>query len=313
MPDPVILFFILGLTAGLSRSDLKIPGVLYESLSIFLLLAIGLKGGVALSQNNPGELVAPILVVTLAAMLVPILAFLIAFYLGGYGRADAGSLAAHYGSVSVVTFAVGSSYLTRLSVPFEGFMSVFLVILEIPGLLIGVALARWSAGNTRWGVLIHEILTGKSIVLLVGGLIIGYVSGEQGLASITPVFFTLFKGLLAIFLLEMGLVTAGRVGDLKKSGGFLISFGIVMPLISAAIGIVTATLLDLSVGGATLLATLFASASYIAAPAAIRMAVPEANPSLSIGASLGITFPFNITIGIPLYYATSQWLLGASV
>jgi len=180
-------------------------------------------------------------------------------------------------------------------------------------LLIGVALARWSAGNTRWGVLIHEILTGKSIVLLVGGLIIGYVSGEQGLASITPVFFTLFKGLLAIFLLEMGLVTAGRVGDLKKSGVFLISFGIVMPLISAAIGIVTATLLDLSVGGATLLATLFASASYIAAPAAIRMAVPEANPSLSIGASLGITFPFNITIGIPLYYATSQWLLGASV
>ena len=158
MSDPVILFFILGLIAGLTRSDLKIPGVLYESLSIFLLLAIGLKGGAALAQNNPGELLAPILVVTLTAMLVPILAFLIAFYVGGYGRADAGSLAAHYGSVSVVTFAVGSSYLTRLSVPFEGFMSVFLVILEIPGLLIGVALARWSASNTRWGVLMHEIL-----------------------------------------------------------------------------------------------------------------------------------------------------------
>jgi hypothetical protein len=312
MSDPVILFFILGLIAGLSRSDLKIPGVLYESLSIFLLLAIGLKGGAALAQHNPGELLGPILVVTLTAMLVPVLAFLMAFYVGGYGRADAGSLAAHYGSVSVVTFAVGSSYLMRLSVPFEGFMSVFLVILEIPGLLIGVALARWSAGNTRWGVLMHEILTGKSIVLLVGGLLIGYMSGEQGLASISPVFFTLFKGLLAIFLLEMGLVTAGRVADLKRSGAFLISFGLIMPLLSAMIGIVTAGLLDLSVGGATLLATLFASASYIAAPAAIRMAVPEANPSLSIGASLGITFPFNITIGIPLYYAASQWFLGAS-
>ena len=309
MSDPVILFFILGLIAGLSRSDLKIPGVLYESLSIFLLLAIGLKGGAALAQNNPSALLVPILVVTFTAMLVPVLAFLIAHYVGGYERADAGSLAAHYGSVSVVTFAVGSSYLTRLSVPFEGFMSVFLVILEIPGLLIGVALARWSAGDTRWGVLMHEILSGKSIVLLVGGLMIGYVSGEQGLASISPVFFTLFKGLLAIFLLEMGLVTAGRVADLKKSGIFLISFGVIMPLISAAIGIVTASLLGLSVGGATLLATLFASASYIAAPAAIRMAVPEANPSLSIGASLGITFPFNITVGIPLYYAASQWLL----
>ncbi|MBU3668129.1 MAG: sodium-dependent bicarbonate transport family permease [Rhodocyclaceae bacterium] len=313
MSDPVILFFILGLIAGLSRSDLKIPGVLYESLSIFLLLAIGLKGGAALAQNNPSALLVPILVVTFTAMLVPVLAFLIAHYVGGYERADAGSLAAHYGSVSVVTFAVGSSYLTRLSVPFEGFMSVFLVILEIPGLLIGVALARWSAGDTRWGVLMHEILAGKSIVLLVGGLMIGYVSGEQGLASISPVFFTLFKGLLAIFLLEMGLVTAGRVADLKKSGIFLISFGVIMPLISAAIGIVTASLLGLSVGGATLLATLFASASYIAAPAAIRMAVPEANPSLSIGASLGITFPFNITVGIPLYYAASQWLLGASL
>jgi len=313
MSDPVILFFILGLIAGLSRSDLKIPGVLYESLSIFLLLAIGLKGGAALAQNNPSALLVPILVVTFTAMLVPVLAFLIAHYVGGYERADAGSLAAHYGSVSVVTFAVGSSYLTRLSVPFEGFMSVFLVILEIPGLLIGVALARWSAGDTRWGVLMHEILSGKSIVLLVGGLMIGYVSGEQGLASISPVFFTLFKGLLAIFLLEMGLVTAGRVADLKKSGIFLISFGVIMPLISAAIGIVTASLLGLSVGGATLLATLFASASYIAAPAAIRMAVPEANPSLSIGASLGITFPFNITVGIPLYYAASQWLLGASL
>ena len=313
MSDPVILFFILGLVAGLIRSDLKIPAVLYESLSIFLLLAIGLKGGAALEQHNPAELFAPILLVILTSMLVPIVAFMIAFYVGGYGRADAGSLAAHYGSVSVVTFAVGSSYLTRMSVPFEGFMSVFLVILEIPGLLIGVALARWSATKTRWGELIHEILTGKSIVLLVGGLLIGYLSGEQGLSSITPVFFTLFKGLLAIFLLEMGLVTAGRVADLKKSGVFLIGFGVLVPLIAASIGIATAIVLNLSVGGATLLATLFASASYIAAPAAIRMAVPEANPSLSIGASLGITFPFNITMGIPLYYAASQWFLGASV
>lgn len=312
MSDPVILFFVLGLIAGLCRSDLKIPGVLYESLSIFLLLAIGLKGGVALAKHNPGELLGPILLVTAAAMLIPLIAFAIARHIGGYGQADAGALAAHYGSVSVVTFAVGSSFLMRQSVPFEGYMSVFLVILEIPGLLIGVALARRASKQTRWGSLMHEILTGKSIVLLVGGLAIGYVSGEDGAASITPLFFGLFKGLLAIFLLEMGLVTAGRFADLKRSGVFLIGFGILMPLISAAIGIMTAMALELSVGGATLLATLFASASYIAAPAAIRMAVPEANPSLSIGASLGVTFPFNITLGIPLYYAASQWILGVS-
>jgi hypothetical protein len=310
MSDPVILFFILGLAAGLIRSDLKIPGVLYESLSIFLLLAIGLKGGVALSKHHAAELLGPITIVIAAATLVPITAFAIARYIGRYDRANAGALAAHYGSVSVVTFAVASSFLMRNAIEAEGYMSVFLVILEIPGLLIGVALARLGAAQTRWLPLVHEILTGKSIVLLVGGLIIGYVCGEEGATSITPLFFGLFKGLLAIFLLEMGLVTAGRIADLKRSGIFLVGFGILMPLLGAMIGLLTALTLGLGVGGATLLATLFASASYIAAPAAVRMAVPEANPSLSIGASLGVTFPFNITIGIPLYYAASLWLIG---
>jgi hypothetical protein len=313
MSDPVILFFILGLTAGLIRSDLKIPSVMYESLSIFLLLAIGLKGGVSLSQYNPEELLGPIFVIVAAATMVPIIGFSIARFVGRYDRANAGALAAHYGSVSVVTFAVASSFLMRQAVDAEGYMSVFLVILEIPGLLIGIALARMGESQTRWLSLIHEILTGKSIVLLVGGLVIGYVCGEEGASSITPVFFVLFKGLLAIFLLEMGLVTAGRVSDLRRSGAFLLGFGVVMPVLAATIGLLTAWALGLSVGGSTLLATLFASASYIAAPAAVRMAVPEANPSLSIASSLGVTFPFNITIGIPLYFAASQWLIGGQV
>jgi hypothetical protein len=313
MSDPVILFFILGLTAGLIRSDLKIPSVMYESLSIFLLLAIGLKGGVSLSQYNPEELLGPIFVIVAAATMVPIIGFSIARFVGRYDRANAGALAAHYGSVSVVTFAVASSFLMRQAVDAEGYMSVFLVILEIPGLLIGIALARMGESQTRWLSLIHEILTGKSIVLLVGGLVIGYVCGEEGASSITPVFFVLFKGLLAIFLLEMGLVTAGRVSDLRRSGAFLLGFGVVMPVLAATIGLLTAWALGLSVGGSTLLATLFASASYIAAPAAVRMAVPEANPSLSIASSLGVTFPFNITIGIPLYFAASQWLIGGLV
>ncbi|MGV0954462.1 MAG: sodium-dependent bicarbonate transport family permease [Fluviibacter sp.] len=311
MSDPVILFFVLGLTAGLIRSDLKIPAVIYDSLSVFLLLAIGLKGGVALSNHNPSQLLIPIAIVILVASLIPFIAFLFARFAGHYSRADAGSLAAHYGSVSVVSFAVATTLLTRQAIDFEGYMSVFLVVLEVPGLLIGVALARSGSLQTKWGPLIHEILSGKSIVLLAGGLLIGYLCGEDGVASITPLFFNLFKGMLAIFLLEMGLVTASRLDDLKRSGLFLIAFGLAMPLISATMGIATAWVLGLSVGGATLLATLFASASYIAAPAAIRMAVPQANISLSIGASLGITFPFNITIGIPLYLMLSQWFLGA--
>jgi len=310
MFDPVILFFLLGVFAGISRSDLKIPAVLYESLSIFLLLAIGLKGGVALSQYDPVSLLGPIVVVLAASCLVPIGAFFIAHRMGGYSRFDSGALAAHYGSVSVVTFAVATSLLMKQSIEAEGYMTVFLVLLEIPGLLIGVFLAKKGANNGPWAHLLKEIFTGKSIVLLVGGLLIGYVAGEAGTASIAPLFFGLFKGVLAIFLLEMGLVTASRIAEIKRQGVFLLCFGTFFPLLAGLLGITTAWSLGMSVGGMTLLGTLFASASYIAAPAAVRMAVPEANPSTSIAASLGVTFPFNITVGIPLYLYISQLLKG---
>jgi uncharacterized protein len=310
MFDPVILFFLLGVFAGISKSDLKIPAVLYESLSIFLLLAIGLKGGVALSQYDPMSLIGPIVVILAVSSLIPIGAFLIAHHIGRYSRFDAGSLAAHYGSVSVVTFAVGTSLLMKQSIDVEGYMTVFLVLLEIPGLLIGVFLAKKGSNNGPWAHLLKEIFTGKSILLLVGGLLIGYVSGEAGSGAIAPLFFGLFKGVLAIFLLEMGLVTASRLSDIKKQGVFLICFGTLFPIAAGLLGITTAWALNMSVGGMTLLGTLFASASYIAAPAAVRMAVPEANPSTSIAASLGITFPFNITIGIPLYLYISQLIKG---
>lgn len=308
MFDPVILFFLLGVFAGISKSDLKVPGVLYESLSIFLLLAIGLKGGVALSKYDPSTLLDVALVILLVSCLIPIGAFYCSKILGGYSQADAGSLAAHYGSVSVVTFAVASSLLMKESIEAEGYMTVFLVLLEIPGLLLGIFLAKLGASKASWGHLIHEILTGKSILLLVGGLLIGYASGETGLASISPLFFGLFKGVLAIFLLEMGLVTAGRIGDIKKQGTFLLLFGVLFPIASGTLGVITGWSLGMSIGGMTLLATLYASASYIAAPAAVRMAVPEANPSTSIAASLGVTFPFNISLGIPLYLFLSEQL-----
>jgi hypothetical protein len=181
-------------------------------------------------------------------------------------------------------------------------MTVFLALLELPALLVGVFLARRGQGQVSWGTLLHEVLAGKSIILLAGGLLIGWLAGPEGIRPLDRVFFDLFKGMLAFFLLEMGLVAAGRLADLRRAGPFLVVFAVVAPVCAGLLGIVTASLLGFSVGNAVLLATLYASASYIAAPAAMRIAVPEANPALSIGASLGITFPFNLIAGIPLYH-----------
>ena len=300
--EPVILFFLLGMLAGVVRSDLKIPAVLYESLSIFLLLAIGLKGGVELARQSLAELIVPALVVVAIGAMLPLIAFPVLQRLGKLGRADAASLAAHYGSVSVVTFAVGAAYLNQLGQAYEGYMVIFLVLLEFPALMIGVWLARRGQGQSNMGKLLHEVFAGKSILLLVGGLLIGWLAGMDGLKPLDKLFFDLFKGMLAIFLLEMGLVAASRLGDLRRAGAFLLGFALAMPLFGGTLGVITASLLGLSVGGAVLLATLYASASYIAAPAAMRIAVPEANPALSIGAALGITFPFNLVIGIPIYH-----------
>jgi hypothetical protein len=304
--EPVVLFFLLGAAAGLLRSDLNIPGSIYEALAIYLLLAIGLQGGVKLAeQASPGILLSGVLIV-LAAVAIPFVAFAALRYLGSMKRADSASIAAHYGSVSVVTFSVGVTFIAQERIDYEGYMIVFLVLLEIPALVIGVMLARYGQGAVRWGRLMHEVFFGKSIFLLLGGLLIGYLAGPQGIKPLDLLFFDLFKGILAFFLLEMGLVAASRIAELKAYGRFLIGFAVLMPIFSATLGTAVGTALGLSVGGTLLLATLYASASYIAAPAAMRIAVPEANPALSIGASLGVTFPFNLFVGIPLYYWMAQ-------
>ncbi len=306
--EPVVLFFLLGVIAGLLRSDLKIPGSIYEALSIFILLAIGLKGGVELSKYPVGDLLLDGVIIVLVGALIPLVAFPVLRYLGCMNRADSASIAAHYGSVSVVTFSVGIALLGQEALQFEGYMIVFLVLLEIPALVIGVILARHGQGGIRWGRLLHEVFFGKSIYLLVGGLLIGWAAGSEGIKPLDNLFFDLFKGVLALFLLEMGLVASSRIAELRAYGVFLILFAMGMPLFSAALGIITGWSLGLSVGGSFLLATLYASASYIAAPAAMRIAVPEANPALSIGASLGMTFPFNIFLGIPIYLWMAQWI-----
>ncbi len=308
--EPVVLFFVLGVLAGLLRSDLKIPGAIYEALSIYILLAIGLKGGVELAKYPVGDLIGKGLIIVAVGALIPLIAFPILRYLGRMSRPDSASIAAHYGSVSVVTFSVGITFLGQERLDYEGYLIVFLVLLEMPALVIGVILARYGVGAVRWGKMLHEVFFGKSIYLLTGGLIIGYIAGPEGIKPLDKLFFDLFKGVLAFFLLEMGLVAAVRIAALREYGAFLAGFAVLMPIVSAILGTLTGWMLGLSVGGTFLLATLFASASYIAAPAAMRIAVPEANPALSIGASLGMTFPFNIFLGIPIYLWMARTIHG---
>ena len=311
--DPVVLFFLLGLAAGLMRSELRLPAAIYDFVSMLLLLAVGLKGGMELATQPFGDLLPQMLAVVAMGLFLPLVAFPVLRYVGRFKRADAASIAAHYGSVSVGTYAVATAYFSTRQIAFEAHMPLLLAVLEIPAILIGIVLARGLSQETRLGTVAREVFLGKGIMLLVGGLLIGWAAGPDGLTPVKPLFFDLFKGILALFLLEMGLITAVQVGSLKKYGLFLILFGIGMPLFSALVGTALGLALGLSVGGTAMLATLAASASYIAVPAAMRISVPEANPTLSLAASLGITFPFNVLAGIPLYLElaeTAHALLG---
>ncbi len=302
--NPIVLFFILGLLAGLFRSDLKFPESIYDGLSIFLLLAIGLKGGVELSRSTLTHVALPVVATLVLGILIPIIAFGILRVFGHFNRPDSAALAAHYGSVSAVTFAVAISFLNKNNVSYEEYTTALMVILEIPAIAIGVTLARMGLSNekTEWRQLFHKVFFGKSVFLLIGGLGIGWIAGMERTAAINPLFSDLFKGALSLFLLEMGLIASKRFHELRKVGVFLTFFGIGMPLLSGLLGVVAGSLSGLSTGGTTLLAVLAASASYIAAPAAVRMAIPEANPTYYLTASLGVTFPFNLVVGIPLYY-----------
>ncbi|MCQ4259938.1 sodium-dependent bicarbonate transport family permease [Stutzerimonas stutzeri] len=306
--DPVVLFFLFGLFAGLVKSELKLPPALYETLSILLLLAIGLHGGVELAEQASAALLGQSALVLLLGCALPLLAFPMLRLLG-FSRVDSASVAAHYGSVSAGTFAVVVAYMLAKGIDFESYMPLFVAILEIPAILIGIVLAKGIARDTNWRELGREIFLGKSIMLLLGGLIIGAIAGKEGIKPLEPFYTSMFKPVLALFLLEMGLIASGQLGSLRRYGFRLALFGLGMPLVGAVIGALLARFMGLSLGGTAMLATLAASASYIAVPAAMRLALPEANPSLSLTASLGITFPFNILVGIPLYLALAETLI----
>jgi uncharacterized protein len=311
LPDPLVLFFLLGLAARLARSDLKLPEALYEALSLYLLLAIGLKGGVELASHSLAALAPQVAGVLVLGFATPLLAFAVLRGVGRLPAADSASIAGHYGSVSVVTFAVATGWLATRGIEHEPYMAVFVAILEVPGILVGIALARLQApGRVAWGRLAHEVFLGKGIVLLIGGLAIGWVAGPEKFSPLKPFFGDLFKGVLGLFLLEMGLVVGRQLGDVRRAGAFLAVFAIAAPVAFGAAGAWVGTVLGFTAGGATIVGTLAASASYIAAPAAMRIAIPEASPALSLTAALGITFPFNITVGIPLYHRIAAALAG---
>lgn len=309
--SPAVLFFLLGVTAALCRSDLKFPEALYTGLTIYLLVAIGFKGGVAMAEAGVAQVWLPLLAAIVLGSLIPLWSYPVLRFAGRLPGVDAAAIAAHYGSVSAVTFIAATNYLKSVDQPFESYATAFLAVMEAPAILVGVVLGKAAtrqSGGPSFIKVMHEALLGRSIFLLVGGLIVGALCGRSGMEKVEPFFVTPFQGVLALFLLEMGVVAGARLGDLKRTGLFLLGFGIVMPLLHGTVGVMVGRLAGLDVGGATLMGVLAASASYIAAPAAIRVSLPDANPTLSLTASLAITFPFNITLGIPIYLAVARLL-----
>jgi len=309
--SPVVLCFVLGVVASMLKSDLELPDAFVTALSIYLLLAIGLKGGVELRQASLGALVKPILVTLALGCAIPVWSYAVLRWPGKFAVADAAAVAAHFGSCSVVTFIAATTFLQTAGRPVEGFMPALVAIMEVPAIVVALMIARTRMQTQgSWGKILHEVFAGRSVLLLVGGLAIGYAAGPAGFAPVKLLFVDAFRGVLCLFLLELGIKAASRMGDLKRTGLFLVVFSIVMPLLHGGLGVWLGLLCGMSVGGATVLGTLAASASYIAAPAAVRIALPEANPAYYLTASLAVAFPFNLAVGIPLYYRFAELLAG---
>lgn len=301
--DIVVAFFMLGFVARLLKVPIQFPEGLYKGIILFLLLAIGLKGGIALSEFSTPNLLPQSLAVLSIGLILPLIAFPILAKLGGLSRDDAASVAAHYGSVSIGTYAVAVSFLESSGAFYEPYFPLFVALLEIPAIAVGVWLASRAGLEVQTRKILREVFLNQGVLLLVGGLLIGWWAGESRSANVMPLFAGMFQGTLALFLLYMGLVAADKIVVLRQHGNFIASFAVVMPLIGATLGCVVGYSIGLSPGGTVLLATLGASASYIAVPAAMAVAIPSANQSLSITASLAVTFPFNVLVGIPLYAA----------
>lgn len=313
------LSFCLGAFARLVRSELTVPKDVYAGISLFLLFAIGLKGGHELSHATFSALVGPAVATVILGIITPLTAYGILRRIGGLSVANSAGIAAHYGSVSAVTFIAAQTFVSDIIVsrrdlpPLEGYLPTLVALMESPGIHIALALGVFlgdRAETRSTANLLHEVMTGRTMVLLVGGLLIGSVIGEKNWHTIAPLFDPtggVFKGLLCIFLLDMGMAAAARLGEVRSVGWFLLAFGLTVPIVHALVAIPLGHLSGLSLGGTAVLATMAASASYIAAPPAVRATLPDANPAYYLTLALAITFPFNIVAGIPLYFQLTEW------
>ncbi len=296
-----VLAFVLAVGLTLGRFDVRLPEALPPTLAAYLLFAIGLKGGRSLGASTPSELLGPLAAALVIGAVTPVIAFGAMRGIVRLDRSDAAGVAAHYGSVSAVTFIVALATIEARGLVVEGVIAGLLAVLEVVGIVVGLALASRRSRDGSWSDAVTEVVRGRSIALLLLGLAVGVIAGDLRLGPVDPLFVGLFQGALVLFLIEMGAIAAERLRDVSQVGGRLVLAAILVPVVNGAVGAVLGSLAGLSTGGTAVLATLAASASYIAAPAAVRVALPQANPALSISASLGVTFPFNLIIGIPLY------------
>ncbi len=308
--SPIILFFALGMAAALARSDLAFPEAIAKGMSLYLLFAIGFKGGASIADHGvDGQLILSLIAATVISAGLPFIAYVLLRAMTKLSALDAAAVAAHYGSISIVTFVAGTSVLQSQGITYEGYMVAVAAAMEAPAIVSALWLVSRTNPNTQGmnSELMREILLNGSIVLLVGSFAIGWITGEDGKKEIDALITAPFKGVLCLFLLDMGLVAGRGLRNARGAiSGAVVAFGLTMPLIGAAVGLASGMLLGLSTGGTVLMMTLSASASYIAVPAAMRVALPEANPAIYLTLALGVTFPFNLTIGIPLYAAIAQ-------
>lgn len=302
-----VLTFVLGFVAARIKSDVRLPDAIYQFLAVYLLFGIGLKGGHSLKSTSVSELLVPSLTTIICGTLIPIVAFYSLRVVKALNAVDRGSIAAHYGSTSLVTFSAGILFLESNSIFVEGFAPALLTLMEIPGLIVGIYLAsRSSVIQVSWSKTFKEVLLGKTVLLLIGGLIIGFATTQEGYEKVSPFFSQLLSGFLVLFLLHIGYMAGVNFHEVTHVGAPLAIFGLTFPILGGVIGISASSIIGLSVGGAMILGLLCASASYIAAPAAVSVALPQASPTLALTTSIGITFPFNLIFGIPLYYKLAQ-------
>lgn len=306
-----VLAFVFGFIAARIKSDVRVPEQIYQFLSIYLLFGIGLKGGHSLKSVTFEEVLAPAITTVIAGALIPLFAFLSLRLIKTLSVTDRGSIAAHYGSTSLVTFSAALLFLESNSIFVEGFAPALLTLMEIPGLIVGIYLGSRTPGSAvKWSETLKEVLFGKTVLLLFGGLFIGAVSSNEGYEKVSPFFVGLLSGLLVLFLMHLGYLAGINFSEVRRVGKPLVVFGLVFPLIVGVGGVALGGAIGLSVGGATILGVLCASASYIAAPAAVGVALPKANATLALMSSIGVTFPFNLIIGIPVYFKVAEFLSG---